>query len=113
MRTMRACMVGLFYMGLVKAGALATMGPGSMTEVREGEARVVVCNVDGALYAIDNVCPHAGAPLAQGALHGHRVVCPFHAWEFDCRTGECDFNPAVVQRRFAVTIENGDVYVEV
>ena len=32
-------------------------------------------------------CPHRGAPLAHGALHHHTIVCPWHAWEFDCRTG--------------------------
>lgn len=43
---------------------------------------------DGFL-AIDNVCPHAGGPLALGWLEGTAVVCPWHGWEFDIRTGAC------------------------
>ena len=62
----------------------------------------------GEFYAIEGVCPHRGAPLAYGALHEHTVVCPWHAWEFDCRTGEGDCgNVPSVQ----VTVEKDRIYL--
>lgn len=49
---------------------------------------VAVFRVDGKLRAIEGKCPHKGASLANGKLHGDCVVCPWHSWEFDTTTGE-------------------------
>ena len=83
-----------------------------MLEVLHGERRIVVCNVAGKLHAMDGVCPHRQGPLAQGALHGTAVVCPWHAWEFDCRTGQHDYNPSIKLETFPVEISNGDILVD-
>lgn len=72
-----------------------------------------VCNADGELHALDGVCPHAGGPLGQGALHGTTLVCPWHAWEYDCRTGLNDFDPDVKVARFPVKEESGDILIDV
>jgi nitrite reductase/ring-hydroxylating ferredoxin subunit len=37
------------------------------------------------LYAMEDVCPHAGTLLHPGTLIGTLVVCPGHGWEFDLR----------------------------
>lgn len=99
-------------MAFVKAASAAKLTPGTLLEFRNGEQQVALCNVDGEIHAVDNRCPHRGGPLAQGALHGKMVVCPWHCWEFDCTTGECDFNPAITVRRFAVRVEGDDVLVD-
>ncbi|MBX7166074.1 MAG: Rieske 2Fe-2S domain-containing protein [Pirellulales bacterium] len=65
-------------------------------EVPPGEARLVkgwrrelaVFHVEGRYYTLANSCPHVGAPLAKGKLCGHEIVCPWHAWRFDVRTGQ-------------------------
>ncbi len=85
--------------------------PGSLLEAGAGGTEVVVCNVGGVLHAFENECPHAGGPLGQGALHGHHIVCPFHAWEFDCRTGEYDYNSAVRLQRYPVEVKDDEVFV--
>ncbi|MBM3787670.1 MAG: Rieske (2Fe-2S) protein [Acidobacteria bacterium] len=100
-------------MALVKFGAADSLPRGAMRELRHGEEEIVVCNVDGTIHALENRCPHSRGPLAQGALHGKMIVCPWHAWEFDATTGECDFNPAVCLRRFNVHLEAGQVFIEV
>ena len=82
-------------------------------EAGAGGVEIVVCNVAGVYFALQNECPHAGGPLAHGALHGHHLVCPFHAWEFDCRTGEYDYNPDVCLERYAVEVKDGEVFVSV
>ncbi|MFN2529919.1 MAG: Rieske (2Fe-2S) protein [Pyrinomonadaceae bacterium] len=50
---------------------------------------LVIYNVDGEFYAIENSCPHRGAPLSEGSLCGNVVECALHGWQFDVRTGEC------------------------
>lgn len=72
-----------------------------------------ICNVAGTLHAVDGVCPHAGGPLGQGALHGHMLVCPWHAWEYDCRTGENDFDAAICVEPRAVRVEGEDILLDV
>lgn len=48
---------------------------------------VVLFNVDGVLYAIDDTCPHAGASLASGKLQGRQLQCPAHGLKFDLADG--------------------------
>ena len=40
-------------------------------------------------FATDNTCPHRGGPLAEGDLIGDEIICPWHLWGFDVRTGLC------------------------
>ncbi len=42
-------------------------------------------------FAIANRCPHQGAPLVQGVCDGEVVICPFHHFKYDLRTGRCRF----------------------
>ncbi len=44
---------------------------------------------DGLVFAIDNVCPHRGGPLAEGIAGGGSVICPLHGWKIDLRSGRC------------------------
>lgn len=92
----------------VCAGRVAELPPGRMAEVTAGDRVYVVCNVGGEFYALDGRCPHRGAPLAHGALHEHTVVCPWHGWEFDCRTGHGDCGDT---RAIPVTIEEDRIYL--
>jgi nitrite reductase/ring-hydroxylating ferredoxin subunit len=100
-------------MPLVKAGSAARLTPGSVVEVRAGERVLAVCNVEGSIHAMEGRCLHVGGPLGHGMMNGHHVVCPWHLWEFDCRTGEYDGNPAYCVPVYPVKIEGDDIWVEV
>ena len=67
---------------------------------------LAVYNVNGEFYAIENSCPHRGAPLSEGDLCGHIVECGLHGWQFDVRSGECLTVPDQI-RTYQVTVENG------
>jgi nitrite reductase/ring-hydroxylating ferredoxin subunit len=86
--------------------------PGTAMEVVAGERVVALFNLDGALYALDGVCPHQGGPLGQGMLEGCVVTCPWHGWQFDVRSGQHQFNPRVVQPRFEVRVEDDWILVD-
>ena len=96
----------------MKVGAPRLLPPGSALHVRVGEDAVAVCNVAGALHAIDGICPHSGGPLGHGTLDGYMLTCPFHAWEFDCRTGASDFHD-VKLATYPVKVEDGEILVDV
>ena len=61
---------------------------GLFVEVESVEV-VLFKTLDNDVYAIGNVCPHQGAPLAEGWYEQEDcvVTCPLHAWDFDVRTG--------------------------
>ena len=92
----------------------------SAEDVPVGQGRVVeaggrtlaLFNVEGRFYALDNACAHRGGPLGEGDLEGATVTCPWHAWRWDVTTGCNANNPAVKVPCFAVTVEDGQVFLE-
>lgn len=62
---------------------------GKRVQLEDG-TEVAIFDVDGTLYAVDNICPHQKFPLLfEGEVQDCSVTCPMHSWEFDLRTGEC------------------------
>jgi nitrite reductase (NADH) small subunit/3-phenylpropionate/trans-cinnamate dioxygenase ferredoxin subunit len=86
-------------------------GRGATVELAGG-AELALYNVGGEFYAIENFCPHKGAPLADGRLCGHTVECGWHGWRFDVRTGQCLTNRGDVES-YKVVIEEGWIKIEV
>src|SRR6266567_8972999 len=74
---------------------------------------ICVANVSGTITAMDNVCLHRGGPLGQGTIEGGKVVCPWHGWQWDPKTGQAAHNPAAKLSIYPCKIENGDVMIEV
>ena len=64
------------------------------------------------LWAIDGICPHAGGPLAEGALNGCIVTCPWHGWQFDVLTGRHCLSSRIQQQTFPVQVVDGEIQVE-
>ena len=82
--------------------------------VRAGGIDVALFAADGGVYALEDRCPHADAPLSDGALHGCVVVCAAHGWDFDIRTGFKPDDPdGFPIPRFAVELRGGEVWVDV
>jgi len=87
--------------------------PGTTHRVVVDGSEILLCNVGGSIYAIEDVCTHDGGPLDQGTLEGECVVCPRHGATFDVRTGDALTLPAVMPvATFEVTVEGDDIYVE-
>ena len=51
---------------------------------------IVVGKINDKLFAFDNVCPHRGASLSKGNLHGNNIVCYMHGYEYDVFTGKLE-----------------------
>jgi 3-phenylpropionate/trans-cinnamate dioxygenase ferredoxin subunit len=59
-----------------------------------GDRFVVIANIDGEYYCIDDVCTHDGGTLGDGEIDGHCLVCPRHGAKFDVRNGDAVTMPA-------------------
>jgi nitrite reductase (NADH) small subunit len=100
-------------MPFVKVGALSALAPGEVMEAEVGGNQYAICNVEGELHAFDGICPHAGGPLGQGNIEDGRLICPWHAWEYDCRTGQNDYDQSLKLASFPVKVEGGDILIDV
>jgi nitrite reductase (NADH) small subunit len=78
-----------------------------------GDKEICIANVNGSYSAMDNVCLHQGGPLGQGTIEGGKVVCPWHGWEYDPKTGQVVHNPNLRVAVYPMKIENGDVMIEI
>jgi nitrite reductase (NADH) small subunit len=76
-----------------------------------GAYSVAVFHVEEGFYAVENVCPHQGGPLADGWLEGTTITCPWHGWCFDLRSGKMTLGDFASVARFAVRAEGDDLYV--
>lgn len=68
--------------------------PGQMMRVDVAGHRLLLANVDGELYAVDDTCSHEDSSLYLGCLKGHHIKCSLHGSRFDLRTGEPMEEPA-------------------
>lgn len=114
-------------MALIPPPPARPPGPAQFVEVPGAQAiptgTGLMARVDGkviALFrlaegwrAVQNACPHTGAPLAKGSVRGETVTCPRDGWEFDLSTGTCLTHPQARVECYPVRIEDGRVLVRV
>lgn len=76
-----------------------------------GNLEIAVFFHEEKFWAIDNMCPHAGAPLVAGNVENYEVTCPWHYWRFDIRNGQCLTNPYDKIESYSLEIENQKLYL--
>jgi 3-phenylpropionate/trans-cinnamate dioxygenase ferredoxin component len=97
-----------------RVAKVSEIAPGTTRRVVAGSSEVLLCNVDGRIFGIEDVCTHDGGPLDQGELEGECIVCPRHGATFDVKTGDALTLPAVVPlMTFTVEVEGDDVFVDI
>ncbi|MDE2249299.1 MAG: non-heme iron oxygenase ferredoxin subunit [Xanthomonadaceae bacterium] len=97
--------------GWVKVGTRSELLPGEYRLVWDGDTPIAVYNIDGALYAVEDVCTHDGGELAGGEVSGFEVECPRHGARFDLRSGAATRLPAHVPvASFPVCEEDGLIW---
>ena len=78
-----------------------------------GDKMICVANVNGEVSAVDNVCLHQGGPLGEGTIEAGKIVCPWHGWQYDPKTGEAVHNPRAKLMVYRLKVENGEVMIEI
>jgi nitrite reductase (NADH) small subunit len=99
-------------MPLVKVGRVSALPVGAVREIENDGTTYALGNLDGQPFCLDGTCPHAGGPLGQGTINGNLLTCPWHGWEFDCRTGFNDFDEDMQVKTYPVVIEGEEILVD-
>lgn len=98
---------------LIPAGAASDLPPGKRKLVFRPDAdAVLLMNVEGKFYALENSCPHAGASIASGPCEGHQLTCPAHGLKFNITNGECVASPGMRVKTYAVQVMNGQLLLD-
>lgn len=91
----------------------AEVPPGQMRRVEAPDGRILLANVEGTFYAVDDLCTHEDASLSTGRLEGDRVKCPLHGSRFCLRTGEPQEEPAdEALRCYPVRLEGEQLIID-
>lgn len=104
-------------MGWTNIGKLSEFPEGKMKKVFVNGKELLVVNISGKFYSIDDICTHEECSLADGFLQNELVTCPCHLAQFNVKTGEVVKNPATGDKidpepTFKVKVENDEVFVE-
>jgi len=97
----------------VKVASLSELNPGSAKVIEVMGKTIALFNVGGKIYATDNTCLHQGGPLGEGELMGEVIVCPWHQWEYNVRTGEVVGESSAKVLTYPVQVEGSDIKVAV
>lgn len=99
---------------LIKIASVDEVPLNSSKLVEVDNIRIALFNLDGAFYAIEDVCTHDGGPLVEGDIvNGHEVRCPRHGARFDIITGDALSFPAIEPTMtYDVYIQGDDLLIE-
>lgn len=79
------------------------------TRVQVGTEAVLLIRTGNQVQAYQADCPHAGAPLEQGAVYQGQLICPWHKGAFACDSGQlCEPPPLANLKRYRVDIRHDD-----
>lgn len=75
---------------------------------------ILVANINGDFYAVDDTCTHAGASLCEGSLEGDTLTCGWHGAKFDCKTGKLSSFPAKIKdlHSYKLVVESDNIFLE-
>ena len=101
-------------MGKILVGKTSDIPSGKMIMVSTDGKDILVTNVDGNYYVMDDTCTHAGASLSEGSLDGSTVTCPWHGSTWDCKTGKMIAFGVQLKdlSSYKVMVESDNVFVE-
>jgi naphthalene 1,2-dioxygenase system ferredoxin subunit len=91
----------------IDAAALADVPAGDVIGVNVAGKDIALYEVEGEVFATDNVCTHGHARMSDGFLEGREIECPLHQGKFDVCTGKALCAPLTENiKTYAVKIEN-------
>ena len=97
----------------IDAAALADVPVGDVMGVQVAGKEIALYEVDGEVFATDNICTHGHARMSDGFLEGRQIECPLHQGKFDVCTGQALCAPLTEAiKTYAVRIENMRVMLQ-
>jgi len=101
-------------MGKILAGKTSEIPPGKIIKVESNGKDILVANVDGNYFAMDDTCTHQGASLSEGTIEGSTLTCPWHGSTWDCKNGKLIAFASQIKdlASYKTTVEADSVFVE-
>jgi nitrite reductase (NADH) small subunit/3-phenylpropionate/trans-cinnamate dioxygenase ferredoxin subunit len=95
----------------VKVASISDLPAGQAILVEVEGRSIAIFNVNGEVYALDNICSHRGGPLCEGFIDPNNltVQCPWHGWVYSLASGASPLNPFAKVERFDVMVEGEEV----
>lgn len=91
-------------------GRVENIPASGLLEVEVAGTKILLVRRGSEITAISANCPHAGAPLAEGVLHGDSVICPWHKAAFAAGSGRCLEPPAIDDlAAYKIDVVDGDI----
>ena len=101
-------------MAQMKVCSLELVPTGTMKQFYVEEREILVVNLNGQFFCYEGRCTHAGAPLAEGALNGDVLTCPWHGSQFRITDGSVVRGPAEKQLKpYPSTVKENFLFIEV
>ena len=94
-----------------KVAAATDVPLGAGIKVTIDDEDIALFNRGGEFFAINDLCPHRGAPLSEGFLDQDRVFCPLHCFDFHLQTGRSEMVPHLMVTTYPTKVEDGDVFI--
>jgi len=101
-------------MGRIIVAKTNEIKPNQIKQVSIDGKDIVVINIDGSYFAINDTCTHAGGSLSEGKVEGSIITCDWHGAQFDCKSGKLVKFPAKIDdlESYNVVIESDTIFVE-
>jgi nitrite reductase/ring-hydroxylating ferredoxin subunit len=100
-------------MAFVRVAAIDEIPVGQGTLVDVNGVTLALFNAGGGrFHATSPFCPHEDGPLAEGWIEGDAVVCPWHGFDFELRTGRCRVDEGLAIAVYPVRVNGSDVEVD-
>ena len=96
-------------------GPASDFPAGKQVCVRAQGVPLVVINIAGEFFALENICPHAGRPLGDGERAGMTITCPYHGYTYHIKTGRSIIDPEheTPVRIFPIRSHDGRVQAQI
>ena len=101
-------------MGRIIVAKTNEIKPNQIKQVSIDGKDIVIINIDGNYFAINDTCTHAGGSLSEGKVEGSIITCDWHGAQFDCKSGKLVKFPAKINdlESYNVVIESDTIFVE-
>ena len=97
----------------VKAADRGALNDGEVIGVVVSGREIALYEMDGELFATDDICTHAYAKLSDGWMEKGEIECPLHAGRFEIKTGKATAPPCVDDiKTYPVRVEGDEIQVQ-
>lgn len=73
---------------------------------------LLLVNIKGSIFAVENECPHQGSPLSAAVVKDGYISCPRHGYRFSLADGSCSGYPEYTLKTFRVELQGDDILVD-